>query len=245
MSSRRIIKASKPSAALAVQLVGTEDAMLVEKNRLFNHGYKIFLSPGKILELFGERVARSKRIRKAKIREILRNAMHSIELQQGMVVDDFVRTTEAVIKNSVAEVQAMQSSPQTAAMDVEMTPVATTTTKPAAGKRKKKSVSNEATLATAMEVEAPTVAPARNDPLANQIDFLVNMLKRSDVEKASMTQRQIEKEFKKAKLLDDRILQEEQQRAAAEQKKNVKEERIKLRGRINNDIADLFAKTGL
>ncbi len=237
-SDRRIIKVSR--TANTVPLTGMEDVVLVDPNRLYNHGYKHFLAPSKILEIFGERVARSKKIRKARIREILKKAMHSIQLEQGMVVNQFISDTDAILRAAVAEVQAMQSSPQLMETDTTI------------GKRRKtKPSSNE----VAPSVPAPILTanvpmdiveePLKIDPLENQLTFIIGMIKKTDFEKSKMTERQVEKEFKKAKMMDDRLREQEEQRVAAAEKKQAKEEKLRLRGRINNDIADLFSKTGL
>ena len=235
VSNRKIARASRTSTV--PPLTGREDVLLVEPNRMYNHGYKHFLAPAKIHEIFGERVARSKRIRKAKIRDILKNAMHTIDLEQGMVVDDFIKATEGLLHAAVAEVQAMKSSP------VSMETGTIT------GKRRKaKSPSNEAVAAPAVAPAVPMEVveePKKVNPIENQLDFIIGMMTKSDVERSKMTARQVESEFKRAKMMDESNIERAQQRIAYEKKKQEKKERALLRGEINNEIADLFSRTGL
>lgn len=108
MSSRPTLKATKPQR----ELTGIEEVRNIEPNRIYSYGYKYFLTPEKILEIFGDRIAKSKKIRKAKIREVLKNTMHLINLQEFEgTVNNFLQKTQDDLTKYIIEVQSMSSSP--------------------------------------------------------------------------------------------------------------------------------------
>jgi hypothetical protein len=163
-------------------------------NRVLHYGYQHFLARDKIRAIFGERIAQSKKIRKAKIRDILKNAMMSIEKNDEMTVNDFMNNTEQLLIQHVAEIQGMSSSPVEMEIMIQ-------------GKRKKATSPKAAAAAAAADVAGPyrpppvaPVAPAapaapapRSDndsdkgkgkkhkvnPLANQMDFITNLMRQT------------------------------------------------------------------
>jgi hypothetical protein len=181
-----------------VPLTGAENVALVDNNRIFHYGYQYFLAPGKILEIFGERVALSKKIRKARLRDILKSAMLSIIQNDQMTINDFMILTEQIIKQHVDKLQEMQSSPQE--MEVII---------PAAAGKRKKATSPQALPATAAAAAADVAGPYRPpqvvipaaaapavadntspdksneskkkkvDPIANQMNFITDLMHRT------------------------------------------------------------------
>lgn len=107
-TSRKIIKPVKPVR----ELTGAEDSKFVDPNRIYHYGYKYFLAPEQIREMFGERIAKSKKIRKAKIREVLKNTMHLINPQEfDGTITDFLDKTKTELSKHIIEIQGMPSSP--------------------------------------------------------------------------------------------------------------------------------------
>lgn len=78
------------------------------QNKIYNEGYKYFLHPDKILEIYGEEIAKSKKMRKSKMREILKEAMHSIDTK-SVSVPVFYQMVEAELRRRIPEVQAVVS----------------------------------------------------------------------------------------------------------------------------------------
>jgi len=189
---RKIAIAKRPT----VPLTGAENVALVDNNRIFHYGYQYFLAPGKILEIFGERVALSKKIRKARLRDILKSAMLSIKKDDQMTINDFMNLTEQKITLCVADLQKLPSSPQE--MEVII---------PAAAGKRKKVTSPQAlpAAAAAADVAGPyrppqvvipaAAAPAvadntspdksneskkkKVDPIANQMNFITDLMHRT------------------------------------------------------------------
>ena len=185
---------------LTVPLTGAENVALVDNNRVFHYGYQYFLAADKIRDIFGERIARSKKIRKANLREILKNAMLTIlqdaKKDDQMTIVDFMNLTEQKITLCVAKLQKLPSSPQE--MEVII---------PAAAGKRKKVTSPQAlpAAAAAADVAGPyrppqvvipaAAAPAvadntspdksneskkkKVDPIANQMEFITNLMHRT------------------------------------------------------------------
>lgn len=245
---RPIRRAVKPMPAL----VGTEDIHLVEQNRLFNHGYKHFLTIAKIRDIFGDRIANSKKVRKARVREILKNTMHTIEQDDMNIVNDFIKEVEAKLREHIAEVQAMKSSaatvktspvaaaPSPSKMEVDVVPVA-------ASRRRRRSPSDGQAKNPSMPMEVEVLLEKRAvNPLENQIDFLTQMMKGTDPNKpTNITVRQIERDFKKAKKADEEALKNEQIQLQRAEKARIAAERKHLKQIVKDDLADLFSKTGV
>lgn len=226
--SRPVLKAVRPTQA-NIFLTGLENLKYVEPNRIYHYGYKMFLDKNKIRELFGERIANSKKIRKAKIRDILKNTMHTLDMTEfpdTAVVDDFLVATETRLREHIAEIQAMSSSP----IGTEINTVAT--------KRKKESVEKP-------KRRSPEKVVVVN-PIENQVDFLTQMMETiTAANPPNFTKRQLEAKFRKAKEADEeavnkKLLEQELQKKA-EKRRKVTE----LNREIREDLTDLFRDTGL
>jgi hypothetical protein len=191
---RKIAIAKRPT----VPLTGAENVALVDNNRVFHYGYQYFLAADKIRAIFGERIARSKKIRKAELRDILKNAMLTIKKDDQMTINDFMNLTEQKITLCVAKLQAMPSSPQE--MEVII---------PAAAGKRKKVTSPQALPAAAAAAAADVAGPYRPpqvvipaaaapavadntspdksneskkkkvDPIANQMNFITDLMHRT------------------------------------------------------------------
>lgn len=239
MASRTILKASRP----VPDLTGRENIRYVDPKRIYNYGYKRFLNLGKIEEIFGEKIAKSKRVRKAKIREILHNIMHTFDLKEDFdddaVIDDFIEKTEEKLKGHIAEIQAMKSSVEKASPSVSVK-------KKEATKRKKESREKEGSDMR-VDIVIATSPKKEINPIENQIDFLSELMKTTtDPSKPStLTVRQVEARFKQAQQKDRDAIkraEEEQERAKkAEKKRKV----IAMNKEIRDDLTLLLEKTGL
>lgn len=247
---RAVLRASRPLPALT----GTEDVSLVAENRLFNHGYRHFLVNSKIRELFGDRIANSKRVRKARIREILKNIMHTIDRADTAVVNDFIAAVEAELRKHIAEVQSMASSAATARASSGTVPVPVPAPAAAAGRRRRRSPSDGEAKAKAAEAAAPgpglpmevVVERQPVNPLQNQLDFLAQMLQATGPGRpTNMTARQVERDFKRAKTADENAIRQEEARRQREENARRAAERKHIRQVVRDDLADLFAQTGV
>lgn len=236
MSSRPVIKASRQTKALP-DLTGKENIKYVESNRLYNYGYKKFLYSEKILELFGERIAKSKKIRKAKIREILHKIMHTFDLKtdfdENAIVDDFIQKTEDNLRGHIAEIQAMKSSS-----------INTQTVVKQKGKRKKVS-KDENSSDIKMDVVVSKEKVPEINPIENQLDFLVELMKTTtDPSKPSIfSARQVEAKFKTAQDKDKEAIKKAE--AEKERQKKVEKRRkiVELNKEIRDDLTILLEKT--
>jgi len=186
---RKIAIAKRPT----VPLTGAENVALVDNNRIFHYGYQYFLAPGKILEIFGERVAQSKKIRKAKLRDILKDAMISIKKDDQMTINDFMDLTEQEIRQHITELQKLPSSPQEMEVIRKRKKVTSPQALPAAAAAAAADVAGPyrppqvVIPAAAAPAVADNTSPVKSneskkkkvDPIANQMNFITDLMHRT------------------------------------------------------------------